>query len=201
MIKAIILDVGGIVFDYKPFLEDFLAKAEEITKLSQAEIKKYLMDHLADLEKGESLSRFWEGLVADPEKAILLADEYLLSYQANFCDNEEISDLIRRMSQHFLLVCFSNIGVEQAEVNKSMDLYELFPIVVLSSDYGLRKPERKFYDILNEVLNDEEVQPDECVFVDDQKGNLTIPEELGMKTILYTDAKQLTKELDSLVRN
>jgi FMN phosphatase YigB (HAD superfamily) len=37
--------------------------------------------------------------------------------------------------------------------------------------------------------------PEECLFIDDREVNLECPRELGIKTILFTDAAQLRAEL------
>jgi putative hydrolase of the HAD superfamily len=55
-----------------------------------------------------------------------------------------------------------------------------FDTVVESSKVGYRKPETRFYEIACELLN---VQPIECVFLDDLGINLKPAAAMGMQTI------------------
>ncbi|MDP9463176.1 MAG: HAD-IA family hydrolase, partial [Actinomycetota bacterium] len=55
-----------------------------------------------------------------------------------------------------------------------------FDAVVESSKIGVRKPEPRFYEIACELLD---VQPDECVFLDDLGINLKPAAAMGMTTI------------------
>ena len=44
-------------------------------------------------------------------------------------------------------------------------LNRLFESVVISGDYGFRKPDRRLYEVLLRSLS---VAPHQCIFVDDQ---------------------------------
>ena len=56
----------------------------------------------------------------------------------------------------------------------------LFDVVVESSVVGVRKPEPEFYEIACRLL---EVEPPECVFLDDLGVNLKPARAMGMTTI------------------
>ena len=60
----------------------------------------------------------------------------------------------------------------------------------------MRKPEPRFYELACETL---EVQPDECVFLDDLGVNLKPARELGMYTIKVTDPDAALVELQELL--
>ena len=59
-------------------------------------------------------------------------------------------------------------------------IMDRFDTVVESSKVGCRKPETRFYEIACELLN---VQPIECVFLDDLGINLKPAAAMGMQTI------------------
>jgi putative hydrolase of the HAD superfamily len=89
----------------------------------------------------------------------------------------------------FLMACLTNNVVttapdptpRQAEVAAIM---QKFHHVVESSKVGCRKPEPRFYEIACELLN---VQPTECVFLDDLGINLKPAAAMGMRTIKVGD--------------
>ena len=73
---------------------------------------------------------------------------------------------------------------------------DLFDVIVESSRVGVRKPDRRFYEIACELL---EIGPDEAVFLDDLGVNLKPARELGMTTIKVTDPAVAIRELEAVV--
>jgi putative hydrolase of the HAD superfamily len=65
-------------------------------------------------------------------------------------------------------------------------------VIVESSVVGVRKPEPRFYEIACELL---EVEPQECVFLDDLGINLKPAAAMGMTTIKVNTAAQAIAEL------
>ena len=55
------------------------------------------------------------------------------------------------------------------------------------------KPEKKIYEILLKRYN---LNPEECVFIDDQPTFLPPANDLGIITILYNENTNLRKELN-----
>jgi putative hydrolase of the HAD superfamily len=72
----------------------------------------------------------------------------------------------------------------------------LFDGVVISGEVGLRKPERRIYELGAEAIG---LAPGECVFVDDLPGNLKPARDLGMATVHHTSAEQTVPELERLL--
>jgi len=70
-----------------------------------------------------------------------------------------------------------------------------FTAAVVSSDVGLRKPDRDIYLLAAERVG---VDPAECVFVDDLEVNLAPARELGMTAVLHTAAETTITELARL---
>jgi putative hydrolase of the HAD superfamily len=76
-------------------------------------------------------------------------------------------------------------------------LKELFHVVVESSKVGVRKPDRRFYEIACERLG---IEPDEAVFLDDIGANLKPARAMGMTTIKVGDPDAAITELEAVVR-
>jgi len=71
-----------------------------------------------------------------------------------------------------------------------------FDVVVESSKVGIRKPELGFYTRACELL---EVEPSECVFLDDLGINLKPARQLGMTTIKVGEPGPAIRELEGLL--
>jgi putative hydrolase of the HAD superfamily len=70
---------------------------------------------------------------------------------------------------------------------------ELFDVLVISGEIGIRKPDPEIYSLAAERLGRE---PERCVFVDDLPGNLKPARELGMATVLHREAETTLAELE-----
>ena len=71
-----------------------------------------------------------------------------------------------------------------------------FDDIVESSKVGVRKPEKRFYEIACERLG---VQPDECVFLDDLGINLKPAAQMGMTTVKVMSAAQAIDDLTAIL--
>ena len=68
----------------------------------------------------------------------------------------------------------------------------MFDHITESSLIGIRKPERRFYELACEALG---IRPNEAVFLDDLGVNLKPAAAMGMKTIKVTDPDVALDEL------
>jgi putative hydrolase of the HAD superfamily len=105
-----------------------------------------------------------------------------------------------------LLACLTNnvlteqaVATDPAERQRQDEMRAVlarFDAVIESSKVGVRKPEPRFYEIACETVN---VQPDECVFLDDLGINLKPAAAMGMLTIKVAGAEQALAELSSVL--
>ena len=101
-------------------------------------------------------------------------------------------------SSGFIIACLTNnvistqsaIPTKREEILK--DVLARFDAVIESSMIGVRKPEPRFYEIACQSIN---VQPTECVFLDDLGINLKPAAAMGMTTIKVTTSEQALSEL------
>jgi epoxide hydrolase-like predicted phosphatase len=73
---------------------------------------------------------------------------------------------------------------------------ELFDVLVISGEEGIRKPESAIYALAAERIG---LPPEELVFVDDLEQNLAPAERLGMATVHHTDAAASIAQLEELL--
>jgi putative hydrolase of the HAD superfamily len=106
----------------------------------------------------------------------------------------------------YVLACLTNnvlsdqpVAVDAADRLRQDELRAVlarFSAVIESSKVGVRKPEPRFYEIACETVN---VQPDECVFLDDLGINLKPAAAMGMQTIKVANSTQALTELSQVL--
>ena len=77
----------------------------------------------------------------------------------------------------------------------SLDIRSYFQVVATSCEVKVGKPEPDIYEAL---LRKYQLQPTECVFVDDIRSNIIAANHLGMATIHFHTKSQAEEELRSL---
>jgi epoxide hydrolase-like predicted phosphatase len=73
---------------------------------------------------------------------------------------------------------------------------ELFDVVVISGEVGMRKPEPRIYRLAAERLG---LAPEACVFVDDLAPNIRGAAEVGMVGVHHVTPQQTIEELENLL--
>ncbi|MEA2446494.1 MAG: putative hydrolase of the superfamily [Actinomycetota bacterium] len=74
-------------------------------------------------------------------------------------------------------------------------LDEVFDVVVISGEVGMRKPQVEIFELTTDKLD---VDPRRSVFVDDHSGHLKTAQEVGMTTVLHRSPEQTIPELAEL---
>lgn len=109
----------------------------------------------------------------------------------------EMVNAIRSCGTKYKTACLTN-NFTRAEAilsNEVAEVYSLFDAILESRVLGVRKPDPRFYELACEALD---VEPDECVFLDDLGVNLKPARELGMHTIKVSDPHVALTELGEL---
>lgn len=105
--------------------------------------------------------------------------------------------------QHFKVGCITNNVVSahspgQNEVQRAAGamgkVMPYFDAIIESSKAGVRKPDRKIYLMMCELLG---VEPQACVYLDDLGINCKPAAQLGMKAIKVVDVDQTLAELSA----
>ena len=72
---------------------------------------------------------------------------------------------------------------------------ELFDVVVISGEVGMRKPEARIYELVAQRLG---LPPQVCVFVDDLAPNIEGAADVGMVGVHHVTPQQTIEELEKL---
>jgi putative hydrolase of the HAD superfamily len=120
---------------------------------------------------------FWKGLC---ENYPALEREYL---DSQFQIDPDFLDVAKKLKRKYDLAVLSNdVSRWSAYLRRKYRLESLFKEVVISGDYGYRKPDVRLYRVLLDRLK---APPADCIFVDDNLRNLKVGAELGMTTIHF----------------
>jgi putative hydrolase of the HAD superfamily len=124
-------------------------------------------------------------------------------------DQQPVSDdgLLDRMFKYFavapemiaLVAQIKQLGVRTGLLSNSWgNSYpregwdELFDVVVISGEVGMRKPEPEIFRYATDLLG---VPPAECVFVDDLTANVTAAKSLGLTVVLHRSYDETRDQL------
>ena len=122
-----------------------------------------------------SSKEFWEQVgcaYPDVEK------QYLDTQLTLDPDFVSVAERLRR--RYGLSMLSNDVSEWSAYLRRRFDLDRLFTSVIISGDYGYRKPDPRLYEILLESLG---IASHRCIFIDDQLRNLETAARLGIKTV------------------
>lgn len=99
---------------------------------------------------------------------------------------------LTKIKKSYSLYSLSNIDEEHHNENKRKKIYRVFKKSYSSYLTGAEKPEGKAFQM---VLKENNLKPEETLFVDDKPLCIKAAKKLGMKTVLFKTNKQLFKQL------
>ncbi len=97
----------------------------------------------------------------------------------------------------FKIGMISNVGsgfLERMFVERPAS--DHFDVIILSSEVGLVKPDKRIYELAAEKLD---VRLEECVFIDDLETNVLGAKSAGMQALQYKNYAQFIKEVEQLL--
>jgi len=203
-VKAIIFDLGGVVFE-SPF-EQFDAY-ERIAGLPTGSVRGVIARSSqggawAALERGElTMSEFCTALDAEAEAegVTIDASEIMAMIGRGVGARTEMIDAITRIREHGLLTAALTNNWPGGDGNGTppgMRALTIFDVIVESAVEGMRKPDPRIYELTLERLG---VDAADTVFLDDIGANLKPARAMGMTTIKVDDRAHALRELESVL--
>jgi putative hydrolase of the HAD superfamily len=200
VIRAVLFDFGGVIssspFEAFAHLEaerglpaDFIRTVNATNPDSNA---------WARLERGEVDLDTFGSLWSDEARALghELDGRLVLERLAGEIRLEMVN-AIRSCGTKYKTACLTNnfTRAEAVLSDEVAEVYRLFDAILESRVLGVRKPDPRFYELACEALD---VEPGECVFLDDLGVNLKPARALGMHTIKVADPDVALTELGRL---
>jgi HAD superfamily hydrolase (TIGR01509 family) len=196
MIKAIVFDIWGTLGNKRKsasrsVLKHF-GKSEEnyISKYEEAVQNKKFPTHI-DMIKSFFVEFDIESTETNLQEAKEIFDESLATSYLF----EGVEDLLKILKKKYKLGILSNTVEYDSLSLKQWGIHDYFDFHGFSFEVGSTKPYKEAYIRVAKGL---ELDPSECVFVDDKEENIKAAEEVGMKGIQIISVKQLKEELTTL---
>lgn len=191
MIKNIVLDVGGVIFDdSKQNIQKLLNKnCDNIYKIAYGGgFKKCLLGEISVQEHINSLKNEKD---FNDISYILKKENLIKSYPLIKNNFEYIKDLRKRGYKLFLL---TNITEDSYNyINELININEKFDGGIYSYQEHLIKPD---YDIYNLLINRFNLNKDETIFFDDKEKNVKAANEVGIKSYVFTSINDIESNLE-----
>lgn len=116
---------------------------------------------------------------------------------STYVRNHILVEWIRSHKDRYKIGLLSNVSEDTySMLFTEDDEHELFDAVVLSSRIGITKPSPEAYQLMADRLD---VEPENCVMIDDIERNVVGAENAGMKGLLFRSNQQLQTELSALL--
>jgi putative hydrolase of the HAD superfamily len=207
VIRAVISDFGGVLTT--PLLAGFVAyqeeagvSLEELGRAMRRAAEAYGEHPLYALERGEIPEAEFARRLAEQ-----LGDGFDLQrlrhlYFERIDRNPPMIGYLAELRGRGLRTALLTNNVREWEPlwrAKLPELDEIFELVVDSAFVGMRKPERRIYELTLERLGGG-LRGEECLFLDDLEANCEGARAVGMTAVLYRDAEQAIADLESALR-
>lgn len=194
MIKTIIFDLGGVVVS--SFGKELVANASKKLGIKPDELRKLMNVYEPDLQTGKiNHIEFLQKILKDKNLSIpvsILNTLWMNPYKKYAKINKNIIKLIKKLKKNYIIGCISNTHEAHNSYNRKRRLFDYFDIYLLSNQVGIRKPDKKIFELYLKKAN---YKPSEAIFIDDEEKLLINAKKLGIKTIHFKNIRQLKKEL------
>jgi putative hydrolase of the HAD superfamily len=151
------------------------------------------------LERGECDDAEFERLLADQlvtlDGTVVEADGLLARMFAATVLDTVMLDLIRALRRAGLRTALLSNSWGGSDYPRHL-FPELFDVVVISAEVGMRKPERRIFTHTAALLG---LEPAECVFIDDIEANVTAAEAVGLVGLLHQEPGPTADRLAELL--
>lgn len=195
MIKAFIFDVGEVLVNKSPVLDEIVKEFN----LKEDIIKDYYRKILDRYQLGKiHANTFWRLFRKKFQitKPIPRPSPLIRRYQNEIKINQRVLKIATSLKKKgYLLAIISNTIPDHAKHLRKLGLFKNFDTVVLSYNVHLLKPQSAIYQL---TLRKLKVKPREAVFIDNKVENVKGAEKLGIKGIIFTGANNLKKDLKKL---
>jgi len=192
-IKAVILDLNGVFLKSRPLSERL---AERIGKSSDeifAVMKIILKEVRNPVRRGEEV---WQPLL--DLVGMDLKEFFEFFFSGESIDSEMLEFARNLKSRGLKIFILSNNFRERTEYYRKNfpELFKVADKVYFSWETGFVKPDIEAY---KNLLKENDLDGEDCVYVDDSQENLEVASTLRIKTIKYMNKEQTVEEIMKLL--
>lgn len=194
MIKAVFFDYDGVLTTDKTGSLTTTKYLSRATGLELSKVKAAFDRYNEDLTLGKTTHYLiWHELCSTLEQELSIA----LLYEAfeSTPMNLGMFSLAHQLKNSYSVGIITDNKKDRIDYLKRHQKLELmFNPIVVSAEVGFDK---KSPEIFSHALRYVGVSAEEAVFVDNNKGNLVVPQTLGIKTVFHDDE---TNDIEALVK-
>lgn len=203
MIKNIIFDMGNVLILFHPeqIFSSILSEREDIDAILT---HFFATEEYREVDRGtmtyaQVLDVIRENL---PEHLVSLLKELFVDncFVSNFMPPfPEMYDLVAELKENgYNTYLLSNATKAFHNYKDKIPALGLMDGMIVSSDYGLLKPEKEIYETLFREFS---LDPSECIFIDDVKENVDGAIACSMDGIVYSPTVEAVSVLREKLRN
>ena len=200
-IRALILDYGGVISkpqnseNVKNILQILGQNDNNFKEIYQAKRDNYDSGQLSGRAYWASVFQYY-GLEQDSSAIAGLIQEDVKSW--THLNDSMVKFLQENRPKLCGLAIISNMTRDTlAFMNKNFQWLELFDALIYSCHFGINKPDRRIYKICLDQL---QLPPNECLFVDDSVGNVDGAIQAGMHAIHFKSFSEFLLKVTSNFR-
>lgn len=193
-VSAVVFDLGGVLIDWDPrHLYRKLFDDAEAMERFLAEVCSQAWNEQADA--GRPTAEITAELCrAHPEKRSLIE-----SYYARFSEmiggalEDSVAIVEQLHGRGMPLYVLSNFSAETFPLARArFNFFERFSGLVISGSEGMKKPDRRIYDL---VIDRFDLTPARTLFIDDRRDNAQAACAAGWQALHFTSAEDLERDL------
>ncbi|MCR5260939.1 MAG: HAD family phosphatase [Candidatus Gastranaerophilales bacterium] len=184
MIKNIVFDMGNVLLEWNPdkIIGRFTDDAERIQKLKEAVFEQEYWSKLdAGTATEEEAREHAKSLL--PEEYHEDIDEIMDNWQYCMPIISDTSNLVKYLhAKGYGVYLLSNANRKFVEVKRDLHCLRFMDGYLVSYEVGCVKPNPEIYQKFFEKFD---LNPEECLFIDDLQANCDGSEKMGMKAYCY----------------
>ncbi len=193
MIKAIVFDLGGVVFKSDGWSYETRERLAQELKIDSKTLQDFWFERKDKMITGKMSEADYLKEFLSVSQIPLPVDKFKDLIRSQNSIDEKMVNILIQLKKKYALSALTNDVKEWIDYRiKTFNLDAYFNFILSSSDVGLAKPNIKIYEHLIEKLD---LEPESVVYIDNREENLQPAANLGMKTFHFTTTEDFIKWL------
>lgn len=200
MIKNIVFDMGNVLTGYS--LAEYIRKytdSDEANRIMKNEVcssVEWIQMDRGTLTDEEAIASIYKRV---PEVYHSLVERFIREFRMEQEPNPSMENLVRKLRETgYNLYLLSNTSRRFHKFSKNILSISYMKGIWISCEHGYLKPEKEAYLSFFEKFD---LNPEECLFIDDSAANIEAAMRCGMQGIVYHgDVDMLEKQIWSMVK-
>lgn len=190
--KLVVFDLGHVLIDFE-WMDVCYAFSERCGLPNHEILRAFSTIANLGYERGEvTTDEFLSELNRLLESDIRM-EEFIRLWNTSFRPNPDMFSSLDKLSREHELYLLSNTNeCHYSFIQENFDVEKHFRQRVLSYEVGYAKPDEEIYRV---VVEKSELNPGDCLFIDDLEPNVQAARDFGMNALLFTNPEKLRSDL------